>query len=53
MLRHGGVGFQRGCVDRDGLALEEPDLDQPLLHPGEHRAMRLDVDQAPRPEMVV
>ena len=38
---HRGVGFQRGRIDRDGLALEEPDLDQPLLHPGEHRAMRL------------
>jgi len=30
-------------------ALEEPDLDQPLLHPGEDRAMRLHVDEAPRP----
>ena len=46
---HRGVGFQSGRVDRDGLALQEPDLDQPLLHPGEYRPMRLHVDQAPGP----
>ena len=46
---HGGVGFQRGGVDRDGFALQESRLDQPLLDPREDRAMRLDSDQAARP----
>jgi len=46
---HGGVGFQRRRIDRDRLALQEPGLHQSLLHPREHGAMRVHVDQAPRP----
>ena len=46
---HRGVRLERGRVDRDRLALEQPGLDEPLLHPREDGAVRLQIDQAPRP----
>ena len=46
---HRRIRLERGRIDRDGLTLEQPRLHQPDLHPREHRAVRLEVDQAPRP----
>ena len=46
---HRGVRFERGRVDRDRFPREQPGFDEALLHPGEDRAVRLQVDQAPRP----
>ena len=45
---HGRVGLERGRIDRDGLALEQSRLDQPLLDPREDRAMGLQIDRASR-----
>jgi hypothetical protein len=46
---HGGVGFQRGRIDRDAPVLQQPGRGQPFLDPGEDGSMRLEVDESPRP----
>ena len=46
---HRGVRLERGGIDRHGLPLEQSRLDESLLHPREDGAVRLDIDQAPRP----
>ena len=43
-----GVGLERRRVDADRRALDQPGVRQPLQHPGEHRAMRLQIDQPTR-----
>ena len=45
----GGVGFQRRRIHRDRLTVHQPMLDHNLQHPAEHRLMRLNPDQPPRP----
>ena len=46
---HGRVRLEHGGINRDRLALEQARRHQPLLHPGEDRAVTLEVDDAPRP----
>ena len=45
----GGVRFKGRGIDPDGRALHEVGGRQHLQDPGEHRPVRLQIDQAPRP----
>jgi len=45
---YGRVGLERGGVNGDGLAHEQSRRHRPLLHPGEDRAVTLEVDDAAR-----
>jgi len=49
MLRMAAFATSVVAVNSDGLALEQSRRHQPLLHPGEHRAVALEVDDTPRP----
>ena len=46
---HRRIGLQRGCVDPHGLALHQPLISQQFQNPEENLAMRLHIDQPPRP----
>ena len=43
---HRRVGFQGGRIDSDRVPLDQVGLGQPLQHPGEHRLMGFEVQQA-------
>jgi hypothetical protein len=43
------IRLECGRIDGDRPALEQPRLHQPDLHPREHRAVGLEINQAPRP----
>ena len=45
----GGIGLERGRVDRDRLALQQPATAQDRQDPGEDLPVRLEVDQSSRP----
>jgi hypothetical protein len=46
---HGRVRLEGRRIDRHGLAGEQSGLDESLLHPREHRPVRLEIDQPSRP----
>src|SRR3954469_940168 len=46
---HGRVRLEGRRIDRYGLACEESGRDESLVHPREHRPVRLEIDQASRP----
>src|ERR1043166_10270669 len=44
----GGVRFERRGVKPDRLTIDQAGASKALCHPGEHRPMRFDRDEAPR-----
>ena len=49
MLRIAALASSVVASIADRLALEQPGLDEPLLHPREDGPVRLQIDQPPRP----